>query len=654
MARVDLVMSRIAAEASDAGAGVVRAATAAADVAVAGKASAISAISSVSATVTSAAESVATVSRLSILMIIFFCFGALLCTAKYVLGYISKHEADKATEKNKEYKRTKGMSRSMYILSQLSKLMWIISAFLGASELLGEFSKVITLTQYVSSIADWLSPASSGSAASSTPLAAAPKPAGKDPVVARANYKAAREALEAYEAMKPDNPLDAAYGEWLSKKKALEATLHIELKALNSCYDDFEKDHAERPSFDGLAALSRGYEYFKANGTVILSVVVLCVIAGYVVITWYCFPEEEESGEDKKKKNKGKEARTRPVKKHNIDYDEDTGEMVSRYTPKRGDVAPHMMLVPMTAQQRKDYLAGQRVQINYEDFKSASAGGNWADYGDDDDLGSAPWESRIREAVNSAVNAAMSAQTANGVSEAKPVSVETAKPGTLTAVADASLKGQASNGQSRKAMKRQKKRESDAKTAVKEVAIKGSPAWNYFDAKNLLVVETSDGKRVSQGFCVGNDVITTWHSVDPDFKSVSAKAIVKVGDKRQEIEFKKVGEDVAIAKGAKAKYPAAFTGIQSLGFSPYKFLSGAQLEVYRKEFATRGSVVSFQDVKRDSCAADGARFITYEASTHGGVSGAPVFVDSKLVAIHIEGDSSKMLNTGELLAPYLN
>ncbi len=62
----------------------------------------------------------------------------------------------------------------------------------------------------------------------------------------------------------------------------------------------------------------------------------------------------------------------------------------------------------------------------------------------------------------------------------------------------------------------------------------------------------------------------------------------------------------------------------------------------------------FNDADRKDCPADKAKFITYDASTSPGVSGAPIFVDGHLVGVHVEGVSSHMYNRGELLAPHLN
>lgn len=109
-----------------------------------------------------------------------------------------------------------------YILSQLSKLMWIVSALCGSYELLSEFTRTLTLTQYVTSLVGSLS--SDLSPSLSTPLAAASAttPIRHDAV------RFAREALQEWEAREPADRFGDEWKAWSDAKRALNAQ-HLEV-----------------------------------------------------------------------------------------------------------------------------------------------------------------------------------------------------------------------------------------------------------------------------------------------------------------------------------------------------------------------------------------------------------------------------------------
>lgn len=192
-----------------------------------------------------------------------------------------------------------------------------------------------------------------------------------------------------------------------------------------------------------------------------------------------------------------------------------------------------------------------------------------------------------------------------------------------------------------------------AKVHTKEAAIKGSVQFNSFDSKNLLEIFNVEESQRGEGFCVGNDCYTAWHTVDPTMKLVSSEGLICRDGKKLKVAFKRLGDDIAVCKEGKSKDADVFRGVQSIGYSPTSFLSGAQMRVYSRGRDFQGEVIGTQDRNRLDCTSERA-FMTYNASTFPGMSGCPVFVDGHLVAIHIESVHDRMMNRGELLAPYLN
>lgn len=52
--------------------------------------------------------------------------------------------------------------------------------------------------------------------------------------------------------------------------------------------------------------LRRAYSYFKQHGIIILAITAACILLGYCIITWFCFPDDEDKDKKKKKDDKKK------------------------------------------------------------------------------------------------------------------------------------------------------------------------------------------------------------------------------------------------------------------------------------------------------------------------------------------------------------
>lgn len=273
-----------------------------------------SAANSIASSVSSVATSVTQVSRVSILMLIFFAFGALLCTFRYVLDYITRDEATRATEKGQEYKKSHVKGKMSYILGHLAKLMWVISAICGSFELLQEFTRILTLTQYVSSLVGYFSKPETDS--STTPLASTS--ASPSAAATAVNYgihrdavQSARQALDDWATVEPSDKFGPDYAGWVKARKDLNDHFLEVLTKFNEQQSLALSPPISAPPPGSYEQFMRAYTYFKEHGVIVLSITVLCIVLGYSLITWFCYPEEDlQDEEEKKGKTKAKAKRS--------------------------------------------------------------------------------------------------------------------------------------------------------------------------------------------------------------------------------------------------------------------------------------------------------------------------------------------------------